>query len=124
MCVDWPQFVLRRFVRQVAAEWEGGLRPSHLSSAYQMRLRLDLGRVPRAWVLSPKLEIRPGYTDLPHVYKDGSLCVQEMEWRDWMYIAEYVPWVSAWLLFYEVWSATGLWLGGGTHPEKPEHRSE
>ena len=27
-----------------------------------------------------------------------------------------VPWASLWLYYYEVWHATGEWLGGGEHP--------
>jgi hypothetical protein len=42
-----------------------------------------------------------------------------------MFLADtVVPWTSEWLFFYEVWHATGLWLGGGTHPNRPEHQSE
>lgn len=26
-------------------------------------------------------------------------------------------WASLWLFFYEVWLATGDWLGGGEHPD-------
>jgi hypothetical protein len=34
-----------------------------------------------------------------------------------MYIADtIVPWAALWLVFYEYWLATGLWLGGGEHP--------
>jgi hypothetical protein len=63
---------------------------------------------------------------LPHINPDGSLCLHVMgDWQPWMYIADYiVPWVSTWLYFYEVWYATGNWFGGGTHPDKPEHRSD
>jgi hypothetical protein len=40
-------------------------------------------------------------------------------------VADYIiPWISCWLYFYEVWLATGTWIGGGTHPEKPEHCSQ
>ena len=27
-------------------------------------------------------------------------------------------WASVWLFFYEVWTVTGKWLGGGEHPEE------
>ena len=27
-----------------------------------------------------------------------------------------VPWCSEWLFYYELWLATGEWLGGGVHP--------
>ena len=67
-----------------------------------------------------------GFKDLPHINRDGSLCLSVLgDWEPWMYIADYVvPWASAWLFFYEEWHATGNWFGGGTHPDKPEHRSD
>ena len=34
-----------------------------------------------------------------------------------MWIADTIlPWTSLWLYFYELWHATGQWLGGGEHP--------
>ncbi len=34
-----------------------------------------------------------------------------------------VPWASVWLYFYEVWRATGEWLGGGVEPCGDEEES-
>src|SRR6202140_4787428 len=122
----WPGLALRRRVRQVEAIWFGEFRPSPMSASYRIGLRFRPGWCPEVRVLKPKLEIRQDARCLPHINADGSLClhVQE-EWRGWMYVADYfVPWISSWLYFYEVWYATGLWLGGGTHPGRPEHRSE
>ena len=28
-----------------------------------------------------------------------------------------IPWAIEWLYYYELWLATGEWLGGGEHPE-------
>ena len=28
-----------------------------------------------------------------------------------------IPWTVEWLYFYELWLATGEWLGGGEHPD-------
>ena len=28
-----------------------------------------------------------------------------------------IPWTVEWLYYYELWQATGEWLGGGEHPE-------
>jgi hypothetical protein len=33
-----------------------------------------------------------------------------------------IPLASLWLFYYEVWFATGEWLGGGEHPG--EHESD
>ena len=32
-------------------------------------------------------------------------------------MTDLVGWAAEWLFFYEVWLATGMWLGGGLHPE-------
>ncbi len=31
-----------------------------------------------------------------------------------------LPWASLWLFYYEVWLATGEWVGGGEHPGERE----
>ncbi len=126
MGVLWPELTLYEARRQVEAVWKGILQPSPLSEKYLVSLRYHPGWNLETRVLSPELKVREGFKDLPHVNPDGSLCLHVMgDWQSWMYVADYiVPWISAWLYFYEVWHATGCWLGGGTHPDKLEHRSE
>lgn len=31
-----------------------------------------------------------------------------------------VPWLAEWLEFYEGWLVTGIWYGGGEHPNVEE----
>jgi hypothetical protein len=126
MGVLWPKFALDKARRQVEAIWKGFLQPSPMSENYLITLRYRPAWNPETRVLSPELKVREGFKDLPHINPDGSLCLHVMgDWQPWMYIADYIiPWVSTWLYFYEVWYATGNWLGGGTHPDKPEHRSD
>jgi hypothetical protein len=97
-----------------------------LSEEYVVSLVYCPGLNPETRVLAPELKVREGFKDLPHINPDGSLCLNVLgDWQSWMYLADYVvPWISAWLYFYEVWHATGFWHGGGTHPDKPEHRCE
>ncbi len=104
----------------------GTLQPSPLSEEYTVSILLRFGYVPEVRVLRPSLRTRPGVDRLPHVNGDGSLCLHvDGEWRSFMLVANTtVPWATTWLYFYEIWHATGLWLGGGTHPDRPEHRSE
>jgi hypothetical protein len=33
------------------------------------------------------------------------------------------PWISLWLFHYEAWHATGVWGGGGLHPERISPRT-
>lgn len=125
MQVCWPEFKLRQRRRQVEVLWVGQLQPSPLSAVYSVSILLQRGWCPAVRVLSPMLAPRSGCDKLPHVNSDGSLCLHvDGEWNSGMFVADTtVPWASTWLYFYEIWHATGLWLGGGTHPDRPEHRS-
>jgi hypothetical protein len=125
MKLVWPAFEVRHQRRQVEIVWVGPVQPSALSETYTLCLRLRQGWCPEARVLKPRLGIRDDAERLPHVNGDGSLCLHiDGEWTSTMFVADTtVPWASTWLYFYEVWHATGLWLGGGTHPDRPEHRS-
>jgi len=126
MSVAWPGLRVTRKQRQSEIVWVGEIQPTPLSENYTVSIRLCQRWCPEVRVLHPRLKVREGAPTLPHLNTDGSLCLHvEGEWHSGLFVAETtVPWASAWLYFYEVWSATGWWLGGGTHPEKPEHRSE
>jgi hypothetical protein len=98
--------------------WTGNLRPNSLSREYTVEIRYRMGEHPQVRVQSPGLDGRPGEDSLPHVYRDGTLCLyREGEWSSAMLIADsVVPWASEWLLFYELWMPTGEWHGGGDWP--------
>lgn len=125
MRLVWPSFEVRRFRRQEEIVWVGTLQPTALSETYTVSILLRPGWCPEARVLQPRLKRREGIERLPHVNSDGSLCLHiDGEWSSTMFVANTtVPWITAWLYFYEVWHATGSWVGGGTHPDRPEHRS-
>lgn len=69
------------------------------------------------WVLSPALFCRPGADRIPHMYNQERLCLYmpgSGEWAGDMSLGHTViPWISVWLFYYELWHATGEWLGGG-----------
>jgi hypothetical protein len=101
--------------------WEGELQPSPLSVRYTVRIEATPARRPRVRVISPPLA--ESAHELPHVYGDGTLCLCfPWQWDHTKPIARtIVPWTSEWLFYYELWRATGTWLGGG-HDEHPhEH---
>ena len=103
--------------------WTGHLRPTELSDRYRVRIDVRRSRrmMPDVFVESPKLRDRPAGT-VPHLYDRGRarLCLWmpgRGEWSARMWIVDSVLlWASEWLFFYEVWLATGEWLGGGEHP--------
>lgn len=79
-------------------------------------------------VPSSSLRERVPLERIPHVYPGKRLCLylpRSGEWTHEKYISEtIVPWTSLWFYYYEVWDATGEWLGGGEHPSSGEKESD
>lgn len=98
-------------------EWTGHLQPSPLSIRYKVRIAYRLGKRPVVTIIEPCLERLEGER-LPHVYEKDELCLYYPgEWSGKSHIADtIIPWISEWLLHYEIWLATGGWQGGGEHP--------
>jgi hypothetical protein len=97
--------------------WLGNLKPSESSSTYEVLIDHRPARPPLVYVVRPHLEVRAGER-LPHVYPLNTLCLYlGEEWSRAHWLADLVGWASEWLFFYEVWLATGTWLGGGLHSE-------
>lgn len=103
--------------------WIGHLHPTPLSERYRIRIEAfrSTKKAPRIYVESPPLAVRNGELP-PHVYpaRTVHLCLwhpKKNEWFPWMWLVDSVLlWTSLWLFFYEIWLATGDWLGGGEHP--------
>jgi len=97
--------------------WKGNITPTPLSQTYEVKIVYRKNKHPKVTVLDPKLTIPEGQEKLPHVHKDGTLCLYYHEYNEWnadSFIAKtIVPWASEWLYFYEIWLATGEWKGGG-----------
>lgn len=115
-----------RYVRG-AITWTSWLRPTDLSDKYLIHIRWHTGNRnrPQVVVLSPELRTRDA-SGLPHVFTGDRLCLHmNEEWNSTMLIAEtIIPWTLEWLAFYELWLATGEWLGGGhvASPLQPSSR--
>lgn len=119
MRLFYPQFNTR-FVggRMISV---GDLNPSSLSDTYRVKFEYKADRSPKVRVISPELVPREPGGKLKHVYPGNRLCLfvpGSGEWTPQMSIAKtIVPWASEWLFYYEMWHATGEWLGGGEEPE-------
>ncbi|WP_219414781.1 hypothetical protein [Pseudonocardia nigra] len=92
------------------------LQPTAASRTYTVRLSHRHGKRPQVEVIGPQLELHPEADRVPHVYPGDHLCLYYgREWNDSLLLAHTVlPWASEWLLYYELWIATGTWHGGGT----------
>ena len=106
--------------------WRGRVMPAEYTDAYEIEVnyRTDTSLVPRpkVFVTRPLLQSRDG-VGCPHRHGDQEPCVYYHpgnEWRPDMLLAHtIVPWASRWLYFYEIWLATGQWMGGGI-PHEPK----
>ena len=114
----YPHFLLIK--RKEVAIWTGTIRPSPMSEEYRLQVAYKLGDTPKVRVLSPQLQKRADQNSIPHTYSEDRLCLYRPgsgEWHPRKLIAVTIlPWISLWLYYYEVWHATGKWLGGGIHP--------
>lgn len=100
--------------------WTVDLTPTPLSRTYRVKLEMHKDGKPEVRLVYPKLQTRDGKR-CPHLYPEGVLCLYlpgAFEWTKEMQLVEtIVPWISEWLAHYEVWLSTGVWTGGGEHPE-------
>jgi hypothetical protein len=117
--------------------WEGSLTPN--AKTY----RISILYFPRRYffetadianprisvrVVSPEISLDPrGTGDLPpHIFLgkggDFSLCLFDNRAGEWLpdqSIADtIIPWAAEWLFYFEAWLHSGVWSGGGVHPQK------
>src|SRR5688572_5345483 len=126
----WPQ--LRTRITRGTLVAEGLVRPSPVTTEYFIRLTYTLDRRPSLEVLTPRLLRRSSTPDvpIPHTYGYDRVgeerpCVYYPFSKEWtparLLAVTVMPWLLAWLVDYELWFATGEWLGGGVphrHLEK------
>lgn len=106
--------------------WSGELRPTDMSHPYLVAIEYRLKHRPKVHIHSPELRRHENGGEIPHLFPDGTLCLYLINSGEWLpsdAIAETtVPWTCLWLYHYEVWHATGEWMGGGVHPRRTRNR--
>ena len=100
---------------------EGWIRGNALTRRYRIRIEYRREYHPHAYVVEPSLELRRPKQPVAHTIGPKEPCLYTKERGDWnsrMFIGQtIVPWLMEWLVFYELWLATGTWYGGGTLPD-------
>ena len=124
----FPSSIVKIF-RNQSLEWIHILKPSPFSNSYKVKLIYILHKGLKFYVLEPKLKLREGENFLPHVYSTSEqrLCLYYPDGQAWnaskLYVDTIIPWACEWLLFYELWLATGEWYGGGVcHTNEAEKK--
>jgi hypothetical protein len=90
----------------------GILQPHNKCDSYKIRIIYEVGKKPKIYILNPQIN----YNDQIHLFSDNSLCLYhftDLEWDDNKIIIAktIIPWISEWILFYEIWKINGVWLG-------------
>ena len=136
----WPHFQYSLGLGPHSVVWFGDLkgleRSFYISVEYGTPILGDpkmCRSMPIVRVLRPSLILNFDAAEeapLPHVYFRGPdyglspLCLFDPkagEWAPTMLIADTtIPWAARWLACYEVWEATGKWVGGGRHDQVKE----
>lgn len=98
----------------------GILQPDLCKDRYKVKVEQVAGKEPKVTVLSPVIE--PSVEI--HMYKDHSLCLHfppDMPRNERVNTFEYtIPWISEWIIYYELYIVKGVWLG----PQSPAHMKE
>jgi hypothetical protein len=117
--IRYPDFACRVIGARLRVE--GNYQPTHLGETYRVRIDYAVGKPIEVRVISPELRRRQADEKIPHMHRQELLCLHRPKRQHWtgdMVLADVVvPWVSLWLHYYELWHATGEWLGGGEEPE-------
>ncbi|MBE5869551.1 MAG: hypothetical protein E7293_11465 [Lachnospiraceae bacterium] len=111
--------------------WIGKIRPTAFSYEYTVFLLYQAGKSPKVWVMGDELE-RLDDVNFPHKFdvdaenKMVRICLYRYsEFNSSKLLANtIIPWTVEWLYFYELWLATGEWLGGGEHPSDGKPKVE
>lgn len=99
------------------------LKPSEGSITYKVKVCAKLGSTNvDVFVVDPNIRELKKKLAISHLYPNGSLCLYYPDYNEWnaddLWADTLIPWTSLWLYFFELWIATGEWMGGGIHPER------
>jgi hypothetical protein len=119
---DYPQF--KTLLIRETINVKGTICPTPRSNTYNFKLNFKIGERPQIKITRPELKRNFKNDKIPHVYAGNELCLYYPKYREFSSkqpISDYIiPWISLWLYYYEIWHATGEWIGGGFHPKIKE----
>ena len=92
------------------------IKPSEISREYLVMFKIINNEKPKIYILKPNLHDENNKERPPHMYslEEGQICLflpNEISRND-KYV-KVIPWISEWLIHYEIWKCTGVWHGRG-----------
>lgn len=92
---------------------KGKIKPKGCKKKYEILVSYDIndtGRKERVFILNDS-KIKFGTT--PHLYPGNSLCLyypKDLPQHLELNFVDIIPWISEWLVMYELWKKYGIWL--------------
>lgn len=110
--------------------WEGVLKPTELSNEYNIRIIYKLKQRPKVILYGARAKDIEKDQKVPHTFKRDKnkyeipLCLHLPDEFDGSKTITdtIIPWTIEWLFYYEMWLATGEWLGGGHNSKKSKNK--
>lgn len=105
---------------------------SPVSGVYRIEIEGRLGMKPAIWLSGDAIN-EGNINESPHHYAIDAeglrirICLDRFDWKPHqLYSSTYIPWAMEWIVFFEIWCATGVWSGGGIHPQldQPSGKAE
>jgi hypothetical protein len=102
--------------------WRQPFQPTPISRTYQLRLRYTFPGCPKVIVECPRLVELAAGKRIPHLYSQdpAQLCLYQPANHEWSprdaLSRTILPWAALWLFYFEDWLISGVWSGGGDHP--------
>lgn len=106
---DW----LKCYIENNTLYAQGFLTPLGCKKRYKIQLAYSYFfpfRFDKIWVVEPEI---PFHTDI-HMYNNKCLCLYypgDLPLNRLTPLSSMVPWISEWLIKYEVWQSYKVWIG-------------
>ncbi|MGJ8592208.1 MAG: hypothetical protein ACSHXF_06650 [Aquaticitalea sp.] len=105
---DW----INSFVKNGILIGGGKIKPEGCKSSYEIIFRYNpnkKGRKDHIFIKNSKIK----FGIVPHLYNDNSLCLyhpSDLSQYVPFNFVDVIPWISKWLVTYELWLKYGVWL--------------
>lgn len=102
----------------------GVIKPTSSSINYAFLIDYNYLGSPKTYITDPNIK----YDSKIHLYKDKSLCLydcREDPWNHTKHISDtIIPWISEWIVYYEIYKLTGIWIGTEVEHSKDQKIQE
>ena len=104
---------LNTIVKEGKLLGKGKIRPKGCKKEYEILIVYDINdtlRKERVFVVN---DSQIQFDKTPHLYPDNSLCLyypKDIPQHLDLNFIDVIPWISEWLVMYELWKKYGVWL--------------